>query len=159
MDKQKQQLAVLGVLVLVLVVFLVNTFMPKKRSAPARASAASVSENPILNLPPAQMSSAPKAEAGAKASPEDIKAQQDKANMEWGMDPFFHTIDKDVYQGSSLALKGISIGKGRRRYATINDQIVTIGDSLFGYRVEEIDKTRVLLKRGAESYYLVFPEQ
>ena len=159
MDKQKQQLIILGVLVLVLIVFLVNTFMPKKRSAPPPTPAATVSVPPSLNLPPAQAQSAPKAEAGARATAEELKTQQEKAEMEWGMDPFFHTIDKEVYQGSNLALKGISIGKGRRRYATINDEIVTVGDSLFGYRVEEIDKTRVLLKRGAESYYLDFPEQ
>lgn len=159
MDKQKQQLAVLAVLILVLVVFLVNTFMPKKKSAVPRVAAASASDNPVLNPPVTPALSASKADVGAKASSEELKTQQDKANMDWGMDPFFHSADKDVHQGSSLALKGISIGKGRRRYATINDQIVTIGDTLFGYRVEEIDRTRVLLKRGSERYYLVFPEQ
>ena len=123
MDKQKQQLVILGILGLVLVVFLVNTFMPKKKPAPASVPAAAVPGTPVLNLPPAQMSSAPKAEAGAKATAEELKAQQDKAEMEWGVDPFFHSVDKDVYQGSSLVLKGISIGKGRRRYATINDEI------------------------------------
>ena len=156
MDKQKQQLAILGVLLLVLVVFLANAFMPKKKP-PVSAAAAVIA--PVLSLPPVQAVPTPKAEVSAKAPPDELKAQQDKAAMDWGMDPFFHSAGKEVYQGSSLVLKGISIGKGRRKYATINDEIVTIGDSLFGYNVEEIDKSRVLLKRGSESYYLVFPEQ
>ena len=144
---------------LVLVVFLVNVFMPKKKPLLAPSAAASAVNIPVLNLPALQAKNEPKAEAGAKASAEELKSQQDKAAMDWGMDPFFHAVNKDIYHGSSLTLKGVSIGKGRRKYATINVEIVTIGDSLFGYRVEEIDKSRVLLKRGTESYYLVFPEQ
>jgi len=159
MDKQKQQLAILGGLSLVLIFFLVTTFMPKKKSS-RMAAAANTSAGPLLNLPQPASSEAPRAETGAaKATPEELKSQQEKTAMDWGMDPFFHLVDKEVYKGSSLTLKGVSIGKGRRRYATINDEIVTTGDSAFGYRVEEIDKTRVLLKRGDESYYLVFPEQ
>jgi hypothetical protein len=159
MDKQKQQLVILGALFLVLVFFLVTTFMPKKKS-PSPVSAENTAGGPVLNLPVPVVQEAPKPDTNAaKASAEELRSQQEKAEMDWAMDPFFHSVDKEVYQGSSLTLKGVSIGRGRRRYATINDQIVTIGDSLFGYRVEEIDKTRVLLKRGTESYYLVFPEQ
>ena len=157
MDKQKQQLVVLGILVLVLVIFLANAFMPKKKktSKPAPAAAPSVFVPPPL--PPQAQGSG---NTGyARATPEETKAQQVTAEMPWKADPFYHALSKEIYQNSNLVLKGVSTGPGRRNYATINSEIVTVGDYIFGYKVEEISRDRVLLKRETESYYLVWPEQ
>lgn len=157
MDKQKQQLIGLGALVLVLVVLMVNAFMPKKpRPNPVPSAAAPASG--LAFTPPAAAPES-KIETGyAKATSDEINEQLAHAQKDWGADPFFRRAGKEVLQGSSLTLKGISMGSGRRKYAAINDQIVTVGDIIFDYRVEEIEKTRVLLKRGTESYYLVWPE-
>lgn len=156
MDKKKQQLIILSILTLVLGGALVNAFMPKKRSKPAIA----VSTEPVLLTPVASVpSTAPRFDAaGAKASNEESIEQQGVADKPWGADPFFHVVSNEVFEGSSLVLKGVSIGAGRRKYATINNEIVTVGDTVFGYRVEAIDQTKVLLKRGTESYYLVWSE-
>ncbi len=153
MDKQKQQLAILGGLGLVLVVLLANAFMPKKKSVYTPPPPDISSTLVIPNVPV-------RVDTGyAKASSDDLAAQAEKVKKDWGTDPFYHAISKEVYQGSNLALKGVSLGPARRRYATINDEIVTVGDMVFGYRVEEIQKNKVLLKKGTESYYLVWPDQ
>jgi len=159
MEKQKQQLLILVSLMRVLVIALANAFMPKKKK-PAPASSPASDASPLLApipVPPVVVKTNNDA-VSAKATADELMAQQQHADKPWGVDPFFHVVDKEVYQGSGLVLKGVSIGEGRRRYATINTEIVTIGDTIYGYRVEEIDKTKVLLKRGAESYYLVWNE-
>jgi hypothetical protein len=68
-------------------------------------------------------------------------------------------MSKDIYTGSNLMLKGVSIGKGRKSYAFINDEIVSVGDIIYGYKVTEVEKNKVLLQRGPESFYLVLPEE
>ncbi|MCP4652170.1 MAG: hypothetical protein GY858_02145 [Candidatus Omnitrophica bacterium] len=158
MDKQKKQMIIVGALVLVLIVVVINNLAPKKKKKKSRSAVATSTGG--INLPPAVKSKTATSSQSTfvRASPDEIRKQHERAGLEWGMDPFYHKINKDVYHGSSLTLKGVSIDQKGRGYAIINNEIVTVGNFVFGYKVDEVEKNKVLLKRGAESFYLVLPQ-
>ncbi|MBU1998641.1 MAG: hypothetical protein ABIG46_01750 [Candidatus Omnitrophota bacterium] len=86
-----------------------------------------------------------------------ILSQQEKANATWGRDPFNPTIERD-YQLSELKLQGISFGRDKDGFAFINDEIVKKGSIVGVYEVMEVEKNRVLLKKGSQNFYLAFPK-
>jgi len=59
---------------------------------------------------------------------------------------------------NELVLKGISFSHNKKGYAFINDQIVSVGDALGGYDISRIEKDRVMLTRGAQTFFLTFSE-
>ena len=93
------------------------------------------------------------------ASAKDIDDQKKRANLEWGLDPFYHAVKTEIYQSSSFVLKGVSMGGAKSGYVFVNDQILTVGDMIVGYKVIEVHKNKVLLKKGNEKFYLVLPEE
>jgi len=153
MDKQKIQIIITSILVVILIIVVFINFKPKPRKKPV------VKPKPVdkinIPLPPpgAKKSSPP----SATATPEELETQRKRAKMEWGLDPFYHAISKEIRMGSGLKLKGISFGGGKG-YAFIDNEIVTVGDVIAGYEVKEIQKNKVLLKRGDENFYLLLPE-
>ena len=58
----------------------------------------------------------------------------------------------------SFTLNGVFFS-GAEGYALINNRIVKKGDKVGEYEVFEISKDRVLLKKGNQSFYLVFSEE
>jgi len=89
-----------------------------------------------------------------------IDSQKKRALSDWGRDPFYSPEKKEVvYKENVLSLKGISIGKDKEGFAFINNQIVTVGDIIGGYKVVEIEQDKVLLKKGGEKFYLTLPEE
>ncbi len=93
------------------------------------------------------------------ADDEKIKNQIDRANKEWGRDPFSIFLDQE-YQIREFKLQGISVGKdGKKNYAFINDAIVSKGEKIGAYEILDIRKDRVLLKKGDQSFYLTFPAE
>ena len=89
-----------------------------------------------------------------------IDSQKKRVLSDWGRDPFYSPEKKEVvYKENVLSLKGISIGKDKEGFAFINDQIVTVGDIIGGYKVVEIEQDKVLLKKGGEKFYLTLPEE
>lgn len=154
MNKQQQQLLILGVLVVVLGTVIFFQFRPRKKRRRAVVAAAT------KEIKAAAVSTRNKPQATpARATAQEIKAQKDRSVLDWGIDPFFHVVSSEVYHGSNLLLKGISVRRNTNSYAIINTEIVTVGDYVYGYEVEDIATNKVLLKRGMESFYLVMPEE
>jgi len=94
-----------------------------------------------------------------KANADIIALQKKRAELAWGRDPFFFTKIKKFYKGQQLLLKGISLGKDGRGYAFVNDEIVTVGDVVGGYKVMEIKRDKILLKKGSDTFYLGMPAE
>ena len=151
MDKQKKQLIIVGALVLVLVV---SVFSGQKKK-PVKTDELKVEpQSGIAPKPPLAVGPV------APVRPEEKKmnAQLERAKSAWGRDPFSEPSDKGLQVGQ-LQLKGISFDKIKGGYAFINNEIVKKGDTIGEYEVAEIDKNRVTLKKGNQSFYLVFPGQ
>jgi len=153
MDRKKIEIIITGVLVVVLVVMIAGNLKPKrKKRPPSKPSKVKQETLALLSLPKG-------VKRAPKASSKELEKQRKRASLEWGIDPFYHSLKREVYKSSMLVLKGISVGKDKRGYAFINDEIVTVGDEIAGYKVVKVEKDKVLLKRGGESFYLALPEE
>lgn len=88
-----------------------------------------------------------------------INAQKERIKLAWGRNPFAEPSQKE-YRISELELKGVSLGRDEKGgYAFINNEIVSRGDKVGDYEVIEVEKDKVLLKKGNQNFYLVFPEE
>ncbi len=138
-----------------LIIAIVTNLKPKKsrrRSIPERKES-EIQIEPLV-LPPGEGKKTFPPESGDYAA-----AQKKRLMLKWGLDPFYHPIKKEILQSSMLVLKGISVGEDKRGYAFINTEIVTVGDTIADYKIMEVERNRVLLKKGTESFYLVLPEE
>ncbi|MFA5100699.1 MAG: hypothetical protein WC547_07450 [Candidatus Omnitrophota bacterium] len=147
MKKEHMQLTVIGVGLPVLAFFLVTNLKP-------------VMKRPAVSGVPAVVS----ADAGMAALPVNVRVsgkvaalQAKRWEAEWGRDPFLPVSDRTGTL-SELKLKGISFSPDKKGYAFINDQIVSAGDTLGGYEVSRIEKDRVMLMRGTQTFFLTFYE-
>ena len=149
MTKEQKQFIVIGVGVIILtVVVLSNLNKGKKKKSPP--------DQNLTNATPATM-----AIDKVKYVPVDqegIAAQKKRAELPWGKDPFLSDIEKGD-QIEELKLQGISFGQDNVGFAFINNMIVKKGDKIGEYEVFEIFKDKVLIKKGNQSFYLVFPEE
>lgn len=151
MTKQVKELIITGTLVVFLVVVIAGNLKKKPAKKPLPASKG----------PASDLVSKPTVTTPASFAPMDnrkLQMQRERANLPWGRDPFnVSTTEKD-YKKTELELKGISLGKDRKSSAFINNEIVKVGDKVADYAVVEIQKDRVLLKKGEQSFYLTLPE-
>jgi hypothetical protein len=88
-----------------------------------------------------------------------LEIQKKRAENTWGRDPFSSDIYKSGQLNSELKLKGISFRQDKIGFAFINNEIVKQGEMINGYKVEQILKDKVLLKKENQSFYLTFPEE
>ena len=154
MDKKRTQLIITAVLVIVLAIVLINSFKPRRGRRPSAAPAGNSVTKTILPAPLKK-----EIKSVSLASPADIEEQKKRASTDWGIDPFYHKAKEELYQGSNLVLKGVSIGRDKKNYAFINNEIVTVGDTIVGYKVIEVQKNKILLNKGTESFYLILPQE
>jgi hypothetical protein len=154
-EKTKKQLIMLGAMLLVLLVVVLVTMKPKPKKPPVPISVIASD----LKLPDnAQVvPQKPKTLYGI-AKQSELDDQKKSAAGEWKRDPFYNKMRTEVYQSSNLQLKGISMGNNKR-YVFINDQILTLGDVIAGHKLVEIEKTKVLLQKGSDRFYLQLPEE
>jgi len=153
MDKKKIELIITGVLIVVFIVVLINSFKPRRPKKVVKPpTEVKVKEIPLVPIKV-------KEKEYNIATPSQLAAQKKRAELDWGIDPFYHPIKKDVSSSLKLVLKGVSIGKGRKNYAFINDEIVAEGEKISGYEVVRVERNRVLLRRGKEEFYLILPEE
>lgn len=151
MTKQVKQLIITASLIVVLVVVIAGNLkkkpfkklVPVSSGVPAAAVAKSPAATPVSFIP---------------ADERRLKMQKERANLPWGKSPFKSSTDKD-YQKTDLELKGISLGKDKKNFAFINNDIVKVGDKVADYEVVEIQKDRVLLKKGDQGFYLTLPQE
>mgnify|MGYP000008675864 CR=1 FL=1 len=154
MNRKKIELIITGVLIVIFVFMLANSFKRKKPP--------STRVKPLPAKEPKEIPMLPvlKKEAGYRpASAEELKLQKERAKLDWGVDPFYHPIKKELTSGLRLVLKGVSIGKERKSFAFINDEIVGEGEKILGYEVVKVERDKVLLRKGEEEFYLVLPEE
>ncbi|HRZ14937.1 MAG TPA: hypothetical protein P5110_05430 [Candidatus Omnitrophota bacterium] len=150
--KEQTQLMIIGGGVLILALILPGSLKKSLRGGRPPAPAA-VSEPLAVDTAPA----APFFTDAAPGSEQIIGEQLKRIEMPWSRDPF--TVTYDARDGlREFQLKGISFGTDKSGFAYINEQIVKKGDLLGDYEVVEIEKNRVLLKRGQQSFYLTFPD-
>lgn len=149
MNKDKIQIIVIAVGILIFAAVMAGNLKKKPTKKPAKPAGekVSASEKP-------KSVSLPSGAAGAEA----MGTQLERAQIAWGRDPFSQPLDQE-YQLSELVLKGISFSKDRKGYAFINDEIVTEGDTIGNCEVVEVKKERVLLRKAGQSFYLTFPAE
>lgn len=147
MKKEHMQLMVIGAGLPLMIFFLVTNLKPaaKKQVVPVAPVAA-----------PAD-TAAPAVQVNPRVHDKETALQSKRWEAAWGRDPFWSASDS-TGKLNEFELKGISFAQNKKGYAFINDQIVSAGDSLGGYEVSRIEKDRVMLTRGAQTFILTFSE-
>ncbi|MFC1592397.1 hypothetical protein ACFL4C_00065 [Candidatus Omnitrophota bacterium] len=151
MSKAVKQLIITGIMIVFLALILMNNLKGISKNRPGKPGAAQQATGSLL-------SSAVNIPADKKI----IISQKKRAeSLDWARDPFVYVeTDQDKsYRSGILTLKGISLGKDKIGFAFINNEIVKIDDIIGGYQVLQIDKDKVLLKKGGQSFYLALPEE
>ncbi|MFH1441891.1 MAG: hypothetical protein ABIH18_07640 [Candidatus Omnitrophota bacterium] len=146
MDKNKIQIAVTAVLVVVLILVSINSIHRiKKKLSPAKLPAAV----PLAVSAPQQAGSAPVV---------STQAAQDKyaeiAKLEWIRDPFSDKIYLSTKGEIDLNLSGI-LWDEKKPSAIISDKVVNEGDTIGKYTVLKINKENVILNDGVQNIDLV----
>ncbi len=151
MAKEKTQFGVIIIGVLLLVFLLAGNFTRKKAAKPVKINTEQV---PLITFD---------SETGNSNLAEDmaniLEIQKKRAEGDWGRDPFSSGSYDSGEFNSEFKLQGISYRKDKVGFAFINNEILKKGDLISGYEVAEILKDKVLLKKGGQSFYLVFSEE
>ncbi|MBU0503811.1 MAG: hypothetical protein ABH882_01030 [Candidatus Omnitrophota bacterium] len=150
MTKDVKQLIVMGVLVLVLIFAVLNSF--KKKPVKNKSSAF----KPPVESAVDKKSLSPG--VGISMDNKGLILQKQRMDLDWGRDPFNTAVDKE-FQLADLRLKGISFSRDKQGYAFINNEIVKKGDRVGNYEVVEVEKDKVLLRKAGQSFYLAFPQE
>ncbi|MCK9595292.1 MAG: hypothetical protein PHH68_03075 [Candidatus Omnitrophica bacterium] len=151
MNKEKKELAVIAAGVIILLIVFIGNMKGKsarKTGGTGKTSGRADSVRPGGNAPAKP----------AYFNEKDLQAQTERARTPWGRDPFVAELDRAA-NISELRLQGISYGTDRAGFAFINDEIVKKGGKIGDYEVSEVLKDRVLVKKGAQSFYLTFAEE
>lgn len=145
--KEKKQLIVIvtGIAIMAFS-FIGNSKSSKKKAQPASPAAAAQA------APSAAPSQSPTQSDKTPAS------QKEREKLSWGRNPFIPLATGKELQKSNLELKGISFGQDKSSYAFINNEIVKIGDNVANYEVVAIEKDKVLLKKGSQTFYVTLME-
>ncbi|MDD2703658.1 MAG: hypothetical protein PHC33_06635 [Candidatus Omnitrophica bacterium] len=149
-SKDQKQLAIVGVLLVVMVMVFMNNMKPRKKKNIPVPPAPSAEADPPVSLPAAQ------AKTDSKKSETGQKKRAD--SLGWGRDPFL-PYEAQKTEETGFILKGVSLGKGKKGYALINDEIVKSGDTFTGHEVVTVEKDKVLLRKSGQSFYIVFPDE
>ena len=102
---------------------------------------------------------------------EDLNKQRKRLIMEWGRDPFFGVwgeegdedqkpedyVDGETKEPSELSLTAIS-WMPENPIALIDKQLVSEGEFVLGYEVVEIQRDKVILRKGNKKHVLT-PEE
>lgn len=136
--KDKIQLGITGVLILLLIVLMASNFSGRKKKASLKKKRASVVQ-PIAPAPAA---------AGIPLE----RLQQEAADLKLERDPFTRQPG-GTSAGRGPALKGIAWDP-QEPTAIISGRIVRIGDEVEGHRVADIQKDKVILNDGTQDIEL-----
>ncbi len=129
--KDKIQLGITGVLVIVLVFFLIRAF--EKRKPPP-----SVKTKELVT--------------GQSVKQSGLYAQleQEIKKMDFKRDPFSQQALSDLEESQSLHLSGILWDEANPT-AIINDEIVAVGGEINGKKIVEIKKDKVILEADGQT--------
>ena len=148
MKKEHIQIGVIGIGLLALPFFIMaNLKKPEKKPEVLSPLTITVSTEAPAAMP-----------VSGSMNDKTAGLQSQRWDMPWGRDPFM-AISDSVGKLNEFQLKGISFSRNKKGYAFINDQISAVGETIGEYEVAAIEKDRVMLKRGAQIFYLTFTEQ
>jgi hypothetical protein len=155
--KEKMQLAVIAVGIVIFIALSAGSLKKKPAKNQAQESSPAAQS---LSASPGKIDSRGDSFLPAPSVDEnDLALQKERMKLEWGRDPFSRLRTAKDYQRASLELKGISLGKNKNGFAFINSEIVKKGDTIGEYEVTEIQRNRVMLRKGQQSFYLVLPRE
>ncbi|MCM8823820.1 MAG: hypothetical protein NC822_03995 [Candidatus Omnitrophica bacterium] len=150
MEKKKSIELIFTLVLIIIFIFLLINLTKKNRVTKKELSHTQIKEEVPLSTP----------EKKIKERNEEIfSLQKQRAELAWGRDPFFFVKTTKSSQGSTLVLKGITLDRNNRGFAFINEDIVTVGERIDGYTVLDIQRDKVLLKKGDDTFYLGLPEE
>lgn len=129
--KDKIQLGITGVLVIILLFFLMRAFEKGKRSAPVKAKEFATDQNVK--------------EPGLYA-----RLEQEIKRMDFKRDPFSRQSFSDLKESQGLYLSGI-LWDEVNPTAIINDEIVAVGSEINGKKIVEIKKNKVVLEADGQT--------
>lgn len=129
--KDKIQLGITGVLVVILLFFLMRAFEKGKRSPPVKAKELVTDQN-------------------AKQPGLYRRLEQEVKKMDFTRDPFSRQSLADLEESQSLHLSGIFWDEANPT-AIINDQIITVGGEINGKKIVEIRKDKVILEADGQT--------
>lgn len=158
MTKQQNQIIITGILITVLMFIILGNIKGAKKKASPVSGAQAQKETPAQRLPPAQVAEPVKA-AEDISDQKTLELQKERAKLAWGRNPFSIPKASKEFQKANLVLKGISLGKDKKAFAFINEDIVKKGDTLGNYEVLEIEKNKVLLQKDSQAFYITLPEE
>jgi len=164
MDKNVTKIIV-AVLLIIIAIFTVTNSLKKSKAK----------KQEFINLPTQEVVLAPKEEVspkktGVSAPVKTTVIQEKKETDVWKRDPFI-IIEKDLAdierkfsaktelkrpELSQLKLTGIIFAKENSadNYAVITDQLLRVGDQIFGFKVKEIRPNSVILKWENQEFIL-----
>ena len=162
-QKDKIQLSVIGVIVILTLVNLPKLWHPQpERRAPETTTEPWTPPLPLQGIWPSGSNVGGSHASKGMSLAEIRKKQEELAHQPWGRDPFFSLpLDEASAQRPSsipsgeLVLTGISI-KGSDAVAIVNHTILREGDEAFGMEVSSIEKDRVIFGRNGEEFVLRF---
>lgn len=133
MEKQKVEIIITGVAVVLFIVLFTSTLAKRTKKAVTETAE---------NLPVSEV------------VPPEVTKPISAKEIEWGRDPFVKAPERKEKEGTiGLTLEGI-IWDETNPQAIINNEIVTIGDKINGLEVVEIKKDEVTLTDGKTQHKL-----
>jgi len=159
-EKKKKQLILIGFLVPLLGFVLYNslsTVAAKKKKAKARQTAPQTVE--AVEVP--VVASVTKTESGELPPFNEKLDQMQKvvADEAWGRDPFKEPPVKNSDRVSTnlkdFKLTGVIPG----RTATINGEIIGVGEEFEGYLLIKVENYRIIMKKSEQLHILSLPEE
>ncbi len=154
MGRQKVELIVTAIGVIIFIAVVAGNFKKKPDKAQPQGSALS-QKTPV----PSGEAISPAAPMSEIAREQELTLQKEREKLDWGRDPFSASKSAKEYQRANLQIKGISLGKNKTALAFINNEIVKKGDTIGEYEITEIQKDKVMLRKGEQSFYLVLPQE
>lgn len=153
MSKQKNQLIATAALVVIFAALVAGNLKNSSKKKPVPAAAAESAKEE-----PAAKSDQPREPVDTAAANQKIEeSQKERAELAWGRNPFSAIKASKEFQKTHLELKGISLGQDKNAFAFINNEIVKKGDVVGNYEVVEIEKDKVMLRKGGQSFYITLP--
>lgn len=137
MKKEKLELIITAILIILFIILFMSLFFKKKHApSPVAAVKQEVPKTEISIQQPGK------------------QAEENEAQV-WGRDPFTLTAEKTIQVKSATLpiLTGI-IWDEQHPMAVIGDEVVGIGGKVSDYEVKKIEKERVILQKGEETFTL-----
>jgi len=159
-DKKKKQLILIACLVPVLGFVLYNSLSPEAEK-PQPGAPKSTTPQAVQQVEVPVVASATKTETGELPPFNEKLAQMQKviADEAWGRDPFQEPPVKDSDRVSAslkdFKLTGVIPG----RTATINGEIIGVGEEFEGYLLIKVENYRITLKKSEQLHILTLPEE